>query len=572
MSDQQDAVSIAESNDGDVFPVLRADGGWDIFAKVKPEQAGALLSNGIESADGERIPVSEGSAARWLGAAAAMTAAERWPEGPLAVRPDLAQDRWLSPKLTVPRNYYTRVQWSKEYIEQDGFIDAFVERDIDIAVKRVEFQLDEEEDKGEEAKKVLDSWSTTLNEQIQEEDGLHGYNRRSAKRLIESSLIVSIANWGPIEVDGDIYQVPKVIQNLDPEVLVPYRSPFNGVTTYYYKITHGMAERLRKSRRNDIAWRQMIPRLGDNIVDALPDEVRDRHLKLTGTDQNFYDGPFIRIPPEIVYVIRFKGDDARDYPTPTLVPIFSALAMKRKLQLADWSVADGMINMLIVFSFPQGSDPDIGKSIVRSSLNGGRVQGLSIPAQVKVEIITPPADILNSKDKFWIPMSEIYAHFGFPLNSESRGAGDLESGPLDLASNAARIDRIRDVIEALDNYWLRQIKARNKWTKINPTVLIPRIDLTNSDTLRSHVLAVYDRGSISEETLLKSVGTTVEREVARRKREAAEGVDDDLEIRPSFSQTTGVPGDGRTPDSMAKPRGGAKENRPSTSAQSETRT
>lgn len=565
MSDQQDVVSVAESNDGDLFPVLRADGGYDIFARVTPDKAAALMSSGIQT-EGDPIPVQQGDPARYLAAAAGFV------EGPLVMRPDIAQDRWLSPRLTVPSNYYTRVQWSKEYIEQDGFIDSFVERDIDISVKRVEFQLDEEADKGPEAKKVLEKWSTILNETVQEEDGLHGYNRRSAKRLIESSLIVAIANWGTLEVDGDIYKVPKVISNLDPERLVPYKSPLSGITTYYYKISPGLAEKLLRSRRPDIAWRQMIPELGRAIVDQLPQEVADHYRSAPGADAGFYAGPFIRIPPELVYVIRYKGDDASAYPTPTLTPIFSALAMKRKLQLADWAVADGMINMLIVFSFPAGSDPDVSKSIVRTSMGGSRVQGLSIPAQVKVEVITPPSDILNSKDKFWIPMSEIYAHFGFPLNSESRGAGDLDSGQLDLESNAARINRIRDVLEALDNYWLRQIKERNRWTKLNPTVLIPRIDLTNSETLRSHVLAVYDRGSISEETMLKSVGTTVEREVARRKREDKEKVDETLEIRPSFSQTTGVPGDGRTPDSMAKPRGGAKENRPSTSAQSESRT
>ena len=569
-----DEIAVPQENDGDLFSILRADGGTDIYAKVTLDQAAALMGNGIEH-DGGKVPVAEGDPAKYMGLAASMAASsDGWPEGPMVQRPDAARDKWLSPRLTVPSNYYTRVQWSKEYMEQDGFVESFTERDVDIAIKRIEFQLDEEADKGKEAKKVLEEWSTTLNETVQGDDGLHGYNRRSAQRLIESSLIVSIANWGAIEVDGTFYKVPKVIQNLDPELLVPYKSTLTGITTYYMKLSAPLATFLKRTRRPDNAWRQMIPNLGDNIVDALPEDIIEHHRSSSGFDRNFFSGPFLRIPPELVYVIRFKGDESRDFPTPTLTPIFSALAMKRKLQLADWAVADGMINMLIVFSFPAGSDPAVGKSIVRSSMNGGRVQGLSIPAQVKVEVITPPSDILNSKDKFWIPMSEIYAHFGFPLNSESRGAGDLDSGPLDTESNLARINRIRDVIESLDNYWLRQIKLKNNWTKLTPTALIPRIDLTNSDNLRSHVLAVYDRGDLAKETLLKSVGTTVEREVARRKREKEAGIEDVLEIRPSFSQTTGVPGDGRTPDSEAKPkpRGGAKENRPQGTSKSESRT
>lgn len=572
MSDQQDAASVAEPNDSDLFPVLRADGGYDIFAKVTREQASALTSTGIQQDDGPPIPVTatEGKAAQWMSAAAGFIAAERWPEGQMVQRPDIARDRWLSPKLTVPSNYYTRVQWAKEYIEQEAHVHSLVNRDIDQAVKRVEFQMPEDADKAKEAKKVIEKWARELNKSIQQHGGLHGYNRRTAKRLIESSLVVAIANWGTIEVDGEFYKVPKVIQNLDSEMLVPYKSPLSGITTYYYKLSAALADKLRRSRRKDISWRQMIPNLGDNIVSHLPEEIIGHHTNSAGFDRNFYNGPFLRIPPELVYVIRFDGDDEGDYPMPTLVPIFSSLAMKRKLQLADWAVADGMINMLIVFSFPAGTDETVGQSIVRSSMNGGRVQGLSIPAQVKVEIITPPSDILNSKDKFWIPMSEIYAHFGFPLNSESRGAGDLDSGALDQSANLARLNAFRDPIEDLDNFWLAEMATRNKWTAFVPAVLLPRLDLANSDSFRAHVLAVFDRGDISIETLLDSAGTTVEREKARRKREKADGTEDTLEIRPSFSQTTGVPGDGRTPDSQGKPRGGAKENRGKTSAQSQT--
>lgn len=544
----------------DVLAVLNDDQTVSVYARVNREQAAAFKSQGINVRD-------EKSSADYLQLAAGFV------EGTLARRsPDSTVDRWLSPKLTVPGNYYTRVQWSKEYYEQESLVNSLVDRDIDQAVKRVEFQLPEDADKADEAKKVLEQWSIELNEGVQQHDGLHEYNRRTAKRLITTSLVVAIANWGTIEVDGKFYQVPKVLQNLDPEMLVPYRDTFTAVTTYYYKLSPALADDLRKTRRADNAWRQMIPELGRNIVDALPDRVVEHHRRdLDQYDAKFFTGPFLRIPPELVYVIRFAGDDDSDYPTPTLVPIFSALAMKRKLQLADWAVADGMINMLVVFSFPAGSDPEVSQSIVRSSLSGGRVQGLSIPAQVKVEIITPPSEILESKDKFWIPVSEILNHFGFPLNSESRGAGDLDSGSLDQAANIARLNALRDPIESLDNYWLRQIAKRNGWTKFTPTVLLPRLDLTNDANFRTFVLALLDRGILSIESALDSAGTTIEREVARRKAEKESGAEKVLEIRPSFSQTTGVPGDGRTPDAQAKPRGGANPNRPSTSAQSESR-
>lgn len=562
MTDAPDAASVATEPNDDVLTILGEDGTVTAYAQVSrniAEQVAAELRAKGVNVDHDESP----DAARHLELAASFV------EGNV-VRPREQVDRWLTPKLTVPRNYYTRVVWSKEYYEQESLVNALVDRDIDQAIKRVEFQLPEDADKADVAKKVLEKWRTELNEQVQQHDGLHEFNRQTALRIINSSLVVCIANWGPMEIDGKFYQVPKVLQNLDPCLLVPDRDPFTAVTTYYYKLTPALADKLRASRRQDNAWRQMIPDLGRNIVDALPERTQE-HYRRDGVDREFLTGPFLRLPPELVYVIRFRAEPEDDFPNPTLTPIFSALAMKRKLQLADWAVADGMINMLMVWSFPAGTTPDTAKSIVKTAASGGRVQSISIPALVKVEIITPPHEMLNSKDKFWIPLSEILAHFGFPLNSESRGAGDLDSGALDLSSNAGRLNALRDTIEALNNFWLRQIAKKNGWTKFTPTVLLPRLDLTNSDTLRSHILAVYDRGSLSEETLADSVGTTLAREVARRKREKKDGIEDVLEIRPSFSQTTGVPGDGRTPDSEAKGKSGRKENRPKTSAQSESR-
>lgn len=557
MSDDQPTPQPLEQPADGIITVLNNDGTVTAYARATKEVVAALGKQGVQPK-----PAQDPATFMELNAAFA--------DGQVINRRITGIDKYRSPRLTVPGNYYTRVQWSNEYYEQEPLVQALVDRDIDTAIKPVEFQLPEDDDKGIVAKKVLEQWGRTVNEGIDQHDGINEFNRSVALELTLSSLVVCIANWGPIEVDGAVYRVPKVISTLDPELLVPDIDLWTGKRVYYYKITAAFAKELKESRRADNAWRQMIPNLGRAIVDELPRSTSDRYRREAMIDQDFLTGPFIRLPSELIYVINFRARQKDRFPVPTLTSIFSAIAMKRKLQLADWAVADGMINMLMVWSFPAGTTAEVARSVVSTAASGGRVQSVSVPAQVKVELITPPDTLLNSVDKFWVPVSEILAHFDFPLNSRSRGAGDLDSGALDISANVARLSRYRYAVAALDNFWLRQIAHQNKWS-FEPTVLMASIDLTNNDAFRTFIQSLWDRGILSTETTLDAAGTTIEREVARRKKEQVDGIEDVLEIRPTFSQTTGVPGDGRTPDAEGKPRGGAKPDRPSSSAQSETR-
>ena len=574
-----------QSNDR-LLAVEEPDGSVNVYERVTPQEAEAYESLGVE----------RNEAASWgafgmlplrdvIGDGGISMQASADPDGTAFVsRRRGKADRYLSPRITVPGDYYTRVRWANEYYEQEPLVNSLVNRDVDQAIKPLEFQLPEDQENAQAAKDALEKWRRTLNRSIGQHNGLDEYAKQTALRIIKSSLIVSIANWGTMQVKGKTVKVPRVLQNLDPELLIPYLDPISGERIYYYKISEQQKKDLLKTRRADNAWRQILGDLRGAIVDELPkrliDIVANQRLNdYIDYDSKFYTGPFIRIPPELVYVINYRSDADARYPVPTLVPIFSAIAMKRKLHLADWAVADGMINMLLVWTFPPGTDPDTAKGIVRTAASGGRVQSISLPGLVKVEIITPPTDLLNSADKFWIPISEILAHFGFPLNSRSRGAGDLDSAGLDTASNKGRLDTLREAVEGLINFWLEQIAERNGWEDLDPTALLPRLDLDQSDAFRAFVLSMYDRGLFSAETAIALGGSTIARELARRKAEKADGTEDVLAIRPSFSQTVGVPGDGRTPNSQAKPgagdtqqkpRGGANPNRPQPSSQSQT--
>jgi len=145
------------------------------------------------------------------------------------------------------------------------------------------------------------------------------------------------------------------------------------------------------------------------------------------------------------------------------------------------------------------------------------------------------------------------AHFGYPLNSKSRGAGDLDSGPLDASTNRARLEVFREAVADHNTFWLKAIAERNDWDFDVYATLQSR-DLNDDANFRTFASALYDRGLLSIETIHDLANTSTEREAARRKKEQASGLEDLFAIRPSFSQTVGTAQDGRPPSGAEKPR------------------
>lgn len=497
-------------------------------------------------AEGESVPVQEGTIQ-----ASEQVMASQWSTGDYVPTMAMlgADDYFRSPTLTTPSDYYTRVRWSEEYYQEEGMINAFIDRDVAQAMKPVEFQLPE--DKAPVAIKVLEEWRKMLNDDLGHRGGLDEYNRKLSFSLIKKGMSITLANWGTVMVDNKPYKVPKVFVNFEPLSIVPDFDPLTGERVFYLKLSNQQYDSIKNGTAT--GFLQIIPDAATRIVDNIDFLVK----KLAGIqyDPTFIGGgPFLKLPKEGLYSIYFNGQDNERWPMPSLTPIFGAIAMKRKLQLADFSVADGMINMLMIWEFPIGTKPTDAKKVIDRFVAGGRVQSHSVPAGVKLSIITPPSDVLNSSEKFWQPVSEILAHFDYPLNSKSRGAGDLDSGPLDLATNKARLNVIRNYVVGHNDFYLADIAKRNDWDFVI-TALMPRIDLADSDAFRAFVQGVFDRGPMSHQTYLEAAGTTLQRELGRIKAEKKLNLDVEMPIRPTFSQTTATSADGRPPEGGGIPKG-----------------
>jgi hypothetical protein len=470
-----------------------------------------------------------------------------WRDGKLVTAPVAYPEGYRSPRLTVPNDYYQRVDWSQEYYQQEPLVHSLINRDIEQSMTDLELQMPEE---SQTERKAMEKWMTEVNRDLGLYGGLQEYNRSLMLSLILSSFAFTLPNWGTMLYKGKVIKVPKNLISLNPMSVVPYIDPFSGRRKYYYLLSHQQVEAIQKRRKNGIS--EMIPDVRKRLVKDLTFLKDSLRSGLEYGWPMINTGYAIELPSEDVYVSNLRLLQSQRWPMPSLVPIFSAIAMKRKLALADWTVADGMVNLLMVWTFPPGSSPSASRTIVQKFMEGGRVQSHAVPAGVEVQIVTPPTEILNSSEKFWQPVSEIYAHFGFPLNSKSRGAGDLDSGQLDVSANRARLGYWRDIVEDENNFWFTRIAEENGWD-FDMYIQFQTRDLDDDANFRTFATGLYDRGLLSVESLHDLAGTSTERELARRKREKKDGLDEIFEIRPSFSQTVGPATGGRPPAGEDKP-------------------
>lgn len=531
-----------------VIQVTQEDGKVVVITPLTASLSEKLAAAGIDTSK-----IDKDETGLWM-------AANNWNEGNIVYaggQPMPTEQPFRTPRLAIPSDYYTRALYSREYYEQEPLIYSMVNRDIDQAITNEEFQLPEDQ---ELPKKALQRWRTQLNKSLGHHGGLSEYNRSLALEIILNGLTFTLANWGTILVDGQVVEVPVNLVNFPASLLVPDIDNLTGKRKYYYKLSAEAAEQIKNSRkngRNNPSILQLIPDAKERLRDTI-EFLNEKYTRLLGYDASWMtvvnNEKWLELPIEKSYIINFRAKSNDLWPIPSMLPIFNAIAMKRKLMLADWSVADGMVNMLVIWEFPPGTEPQQGKNMVSRFVTGSRVQSFAVPSGVKVSIITPPHDILNSSEKFWQPVSEIYAHFGYPLNSKSRGAGDLDSGPLDATANRSRLDTLREVVVDHNTFWLKQIALRNGWNFDIYATLQSR-DLDDDANFRTFATGLFDRGLLSIETIHDLANTSTEREAARRRKEKSNNYEELFAIRPSFSQTVGVPGDGRPASGDSKSSG-----------------
>lgn len=169
---------------------------------------------------------------------------------------------------------------------------------------------------------------------------------------------------------------------------------------------------------------------------------------------------------------------------------------------------------------------------------------------VSYEVITPDLNYLFEDDKYKGPNTEILGALGIndTVSSGSDTSVSFGSSTISTKMVSLRITQARKSFCELMNRILRVVNGadfglpRSNESKL-PKFVMPQADLTQVAAFQNACKQLWDAGVLSNETLLKNYGISVDTEFEKKKKEIAEG-QQEVFVKPgsSSNDTTGKTG------------------------------
>ena len=168
---------------------------------------------------------------------------------------------------------------------------------------------------------------------------------------------------------------------------------------------------------------------------------------------------------------------------------------------------------------------------------------------VKYQVIQPDMDKMFDHDKYSGPNEELLGALGIN-NSVASGSNDSSitfgSAQISTKMVSLRITRARQSFCEMMNKIIRAVNGspyglpRSNDSKL-PTFVMPVADLTKVAAFQEACMALWDKGMLSDKTLMKAHGLDVEAEFEQKKKEQEEGYN---EVFVAPAKNTGAESDG----------------------------
>jgi len=229
------------------------------------------------------------------------------------------------------------------------------------------------------------------------------------------------------------------------------------------------------------------------------------------------------IPPEKVSRITRKKQPYERYATTLLNKVFWPALYKQKTRLMDLSVVEGTMNQILKITIGNDEYPATQEDLVRVSELFQTPQKSFIVVYnhtLQMEFVTPKG-LENLDAKKYDPLNqEILAGLGIPrvLIDGTSGFTSSAAGWLSTLGVMEKLEAARsDVLR-----WLRQEfrqVAQAKGFKAVPTPKFRKLNLRSDQTFKNVLLALYDRGLLSQESILDQANFSYDIELERKKEE-----------------------------------------------------
>lgn len=231
------------------------------------------------------------------------------------------------------------------------------------------------------------------------------------------------------------------------------------------------------------------------------------------------------LPKDNLTVLFYKKDDWKPWATPVLRSIFKNIAMLDKLQLADMSALDGIISSVRLWKLgsleykiaPNAAMINKLRNVLASGCGGGTLDLVWGP---DIEFIESDSNAYRflGPEKYQSTLDAIYSGLGVPPALRGVSGEGLGNNFISLQTFIERLQYIRSILVDFWTNELRIVQAALGLPSL-PTIKFDKMVLGDETAEKQLLLALVDRGIISDEAMQRYCGFTPSIEDARTQRE-----------------------------------------------------
>lgn len=301
---------------------------------------------------------------------------------------------------------------------------------------------------------------------------------------------------------------------------------------------------------------------GKKLLTAFPKKLIDAAVN---------GSPYYPLPEEVSRISR-KRQSYERYATPFLNRVFEPVLIKRRMREADLAVAETTRQVLVTYTIGSDEFPATQTELDRlvDLLNSpNKSMELVWNHTLKVDFHFPDAALFGN-EKYAEVDKDIVDGLGIPPVLIAGGGGTFATAYTSLLSVIERLDSIRDEVKRWQEAEYRRlvIAAKMKFKQI-PSVQFNPLNLQDDKVFKNMILALYDRGLVSIETLLAINDFDFEVEYIQRKAEKEGDFEEVFAPRQKVASQGGRPTDKVDPgnytprDKQPEPDNAPPENAPS---------
>lgn len=302
--------------------------------------------------------------------------------------------------------------------------------------------------------------------------------------------------WHTIKYKKKDYQLPYSITIQDPSRVSAVNSSLIGMSFPVLTISS-----------NDPLSKIVKEKSPKSVYDKIPNYIRNAY-----TSSN----P-IQFPSENISVLYKDKQDYENDPIPFIYRAYQSRKKIEKLEEMDYSMIDSIINIILLATV--GENPNANKKIVASDIENlksllkdpTRSFALVVPSYVDLKYVSPDIKELLSNDKLTAPIKELYSSLGVGVNFIRGEGSDSKALTISVRNLSSSFSTWRDsILSWFKNGVLKNIMIKNEWLdeSINngdvtvPYIWMPRVKLNDENVDKEVLKTLYDRGLISNQTML----------------------------------------------------------------------